>query len=179
MFGGLLNPLFWVLLHPLARKVRAAIRELGDAYHPVHLITGACQSVEQVRARFDAALATIDEVAERAKLPERCRDRINKARRVVPKLVAGVAFFHAQLDRALADLNLSPAVETTVRTQLLAGLYLQRAASWARNAAERAAFSALSANLLAQAYGPASAFMALDEFTRRARRQLARDIDDN
>jgi hypothetical protein len=148
-------------------KVREAIRELGDAYHPVHLITGVRQSVEQVRSRFDAALATIDEVAERAQLPERCRDRIDKARRVLPKLVAGVAFFYAQLDRALADLNLSPAVDATVRTQLLAGLYLQRAAGRARDAAERAAFKALSAKLLAQAYDPASAFMTLDEFSRR------------
>jgi hypothetical protein len=148
-------------------SVRKAIRELGDAYHPVHLITGALQSVEQVRARFDAALATIDEVAERAKLRESCRERIDKARRVLPKLVAGVAFFFGQLDRALAELDLTPAVDEVVRTQLLAGLYLARAAGRARDAAERAAFRALSTDLLAQAYDPLSAFMALDEPMRR------------
>lgn len=76
--------------------VRAAIRELGDAYHPVHLVTDLVQTVQQVHARFAAAFATIDEVAEQAQLSERCRERIDKARRVLPKLVAGLAFFQGQ-----------------------------------------------------------------------------------
>jgi hypothetical protein len=148
-------------------SVRAAIRELGMAYHPVHLVTGALQSVDEVRERFQAAFATVDEVAQRSGLSERCCERIDKARRVLPKLVAGVAFFYGQLERAIAELDLAPAVEGVVRTQLLAGLYLARAAGRARDGAERASLRALSAELLEKAFAPTSALMSLDEPTRR------------
>jgi hypothetical protein len=148
-------------------NVRAAIRELGDAYHPVHLVTGALQTADGVRERFAAAFTTIDDVATRARLPTRCRERIDKARRVLPKLVAGIVFFHGQLDRALAELDLAPAVLDVVRKQLVPGLYLARAARRARSAAERAAIVALSDTLLAQVHAASSPFMALDEVTRR------------
>jgi len=148
-------------------NVRAAVREIGDAYHPFHLVTGARQAVEQVQERVKAAFATIDEVADRARLSERCRERINKARRVQGKLVAGVAFCHGQLDRQLTALNLAPVVLEVVRTQLVPGLYLARAAAKARTVAERAAILAVSTSLLAQARDPTSPFMAIDEPVRQ------------
>jgi len=146
--------------------VRAAIRGIGNAYHPFDLATGAMRTAETVRELFAAAFATIDAVADRGQLSNRCRDRINKARRVMPKLVGTVAFFHGQLERALAELALSPAILEVVRSQLVPGLYLQRAARRARTAADRATIAAVSQSLLAQAYGPTSPFMALDQFAR-------------
>lgn len=147
--------------------VRAAIRAISDAYHPFDLATGALRSAEKVRALIATAFATIDEVADRARLVDRCRQRINKARRVMPKVEATVAFFHGELDRGLAKLNLDPAVLEIVRSQLVPGLYLERAARKARTAAERAAIVAVSQTLLAQARAPTSPFMSLDMPTRQ------------
>lgn len=118
--------------------VRAANRSLSDAYHPFDLATGALQSPQTVQSRFEAAFATIDEVVHRAGLSERCRKKINKARALVPKLVATLAFFHGELERSLAELDLAPAVLEVVRCQLVPGLYLARAARKARCATERA-----------------------------------------
>ena len=147
--------------------VRAAIREIGAAYHPFDLVTGAHQAADQVRVRLQTALAVINQVAEQAGLGERSRKRIHKAQRVQDKLVAGVAFFHGQLERHLATLNLTPAVLDVVRGRLVPGLYLARAAAKARTAAERTAIRAVSANLLAQAYAPTSPLMALEAPARQ------------
>jgi hypothetical protein len=147
--------------------VRAAIRAIGDAYHPFDLATGALHSAETVRSLIASAFATINEVADRAQLTDRCRRRIDKAHRVMPKLVATVAFFHGQLERALAELDLTPAILDLVRTQLAPGLYLERAARTARTVAERAAIMAVSQSMLAQARAPSSPFMTLDEPARQ------------
>lgn len=147
--------------------VRAAIRGIGDAYHPFDLSTGALRSSNTVRSLIDTAFATIDQIADRVRLSDRCRQRIDKARRVMPKLVATVAFFHGHLDRTLAELNLPSAVLDVVRTQLLPGLYLARVARSARSAAEAAALSATSDSLLARARAPTSPFMTLDPLRRQ------------
>jgi hypothetical protein len=148
-------------------SVRAANRSLSDAYHPFDLSTGAAQSPQTVHARFQAAFATIDEVVHRAGLSDRCRKKINKARALVPKLVATVAFFHGELERTLAELDLAPAVLEVVRFQLVPGLYLARAARKARSATERAAIRAVSDTLLAQARSASSPVMALDHASRQ------------
>jgi len=146
--------------------VRDAVRSLSDAYHVVDLKTGALQSVDALRSRLEEAMAIIDAVSDRARLASRCRERIDKARRVLPKLVAGLAFFHGELDRALAALDLTPAVLDVVRTELLPGRYLARTAKRARSAAEGASLRDRSHALLAKARAPAGAFMALDPQTR-------------
>ncbi len=143
-------------------KARQAMRDVGHAYHPFDLSTGAPRGADAVRALFASAMTTIDEVAVRANLSERCLERIDKARRVLGKLAASVAFFHGQLDRTLAELDLAPAVLATVRTQLVPGLYLARAARRARTATERAAIRAVSQTLFDLAFASTSPFMLLD-----------------
>ncbi len=147
--------------------VRAANRSLSDFYHPFDLSTGAAQSPQTAQARFQTAFATIDEVVQRANLSERCCKKINKAQALVPKFVATLAFFHGELERTLAELDLAPAVSEVVRSQLVPGLYLARAARRARCATERAAIRAVSDALLAQARSASSPFMALDQARRQ------------
>jgi hypothetical protein len=147
--------------------VQAANRSMSDIDHPFDLSTGAAQSPQTAQGRFQAAFATIDEVVHRAGLSERCCKKIDKARALVPKLVATLAFFHGELERTLADLDLAPAVLEVVCSQLVPGLYLARAARKARSATERAAIRAVSDTLLTQARSATSPFMALDHATRQ------------
>jgi len=154
-------------------NVKAAIRSLSAAYHPYDLATGVLRTAEGVRTAFAEAFAVIDDVAQRANLAERCRERIDKARRVGPKFVATIAFFHGQLARVLDSLALDPDALEVVRTMLVPGLYLARAASRVRTAAERAAILATSHALLAQARAPTGAYMALCPSVRRHIETLA------
>lgn len=154
-------------------NVKAAVRSLSSAYHPYDLATGALRTADMIRDAFTSAFATIDDVAGRANLPERCRERVAKARRVLPKFVEAAAFFHGQLERALEALTLAPAVLGVVRGELLPGLYLARAAARARSAADRATITAVSQALLAKARAPASPFMALCPAVRQHVERIA------
>ena len=127
---------------------RRAIRRIGDAFHPFDLTTAARQSARQVEAHIRDAFETIDAVIDRAGLSQKCRDRIDKARRLIPAFRASMAFFQAQLDRTLAGLELDPQVEHAARDLLAPGLYLLRAADRARSANDKHAIRALAEHLL-------------------------------
>jgi hypothetical protein len=53
--------------------VRAGVRGIGDAYHPVDLCTGALRGADTVRSLIDSSFATIDRIATRVRLSDRCR----------------------------------------------------------------------------------------------------------
>ena len=71
--------------------VREAIRKLSTIYHPYALADGTPQQPDVGEAAFHQAFADIDEVADRAQLSQRCRDRIDKVRRVVDQMVGTIA----------------------------------------------------------------------------------------
>lgn len=78
--------------------VRNAKAEIGQVYHPYNLNTGQRQDSETVSDFladcFDRIhTATVD-------LTDRCKKRVNKAKRVVDSMVATIAFFF-QIDRNL------------------------------------------------------------------------------
>jgi hypothetical protein len=152
---------------------RQAVRDLSSAYHPFDLATGESRSAEAVTKLFQQAFATLDTVADRANLAQRARQRIDKARRVVPKLVASVAFFHRQLDCALTSLQLGPDVLEVVRTQLVPGLYLTQAARRTRTAAERLVIQTTANTLLASARAATSPLARLDTATSQRVEELA------
>ena len=83
-------------------QAREAIRGLGDDDHPFALSSGAAQEAEQVRERLESRLATLESLAAEAKLSKGCRERLAKARRVLPGLVAAVAFFWTRVRLATA-----------------------------------------------------------------------------
>lgn len=147
--------------------VKAAVRGLGDAYHLVDLETGQLQDADTVEQRMRAAFVTIDEIAERSDLSEKRRRHIDKARRLVPKFRAHMAFALGELQAALTRLNLAPAVLDVVNEQLIGGLYLLRAAARARSTEERERLKTLADHLLDGARSPQSPLVALDLATQQ------------
>jgi hypothetical protein len=134
-------------------RMRGAIRGLGTDYHPFDLTTGAPQSAEQVQQRLEARFATIEQLATEAELPEHCRARIAKARRVLGGLVAALAFFWVRVRARVACWP--SALGGVWQESLLAGAYLRRASGKVAKAAGRAALRAVAETCLAQAVAPA------------------------
>ena len=95
------------------------------------------QSAKQLRVLLEARFAVIDSIADRAGLTERCRKKIDKARRVVDAMVDTVAFVHTEIAVRIAGLEISPAERTEVARRLVPGLYLERVAGRAKQAEER------------------------------------------
>ncbi len=158
-----------------ADQTREAIRSLSTAYHPVDLQTGELRSAATIEAEFDRAVATIDETVDALDLSDRRRDKVAEAKRVLPKMIALVAFFFTHLNRRLEALGVSEEIASIVRETLVPAFYLQQVARRRCSAAERDRRLALSRTLLARAYAPGSAFAALPADLRRQLERLADD----
>jgi hypothetical protein len=75
---------------------------------------------------------------------------VDKARRVLPKMVGTIAFFYAELGRQLAELSLSAPVHAYVMHARVPAAYLARLAQRAATVAERTHLLALRQTLLDQ-----------------------------
>lgn len=132
----------------LKDDVYAAIRSLGTAYHPVNPSTGASRDADTVDAELNAAMATLNAAAESIGLSEKRRALIAKASRVLPKMVATITFFYAEIGRQLATLPLPQAVCTYAQSVLIPAAYLSRLAGCAATVSQREALLATRQGLL-------------------------------
>ncbi len=130
----------------------ADMRKISDDYHPFDLKTGALQNEESVEAKLNAGFDTMEKWATRLELTQWAQKKIAKARRVLPLMVATIAFFWKLTEQRFAELNfLAENDRRQLMENLLGGLYLQRAAKKARNAADRKRIQAMSDHLLQNA----------------------------
>ena len=116
--------------------VRAAVRDLGDRYHPVDLATGALLSGDTVESRLLEGLDAIWESAARAGLGDRSArviESIAKAQRVLPSLVEWVRAWHRMVSVHVAALGLSVSERAWMLSSLLPAVYLDRLARRGRD----------------------------------------------
>ena len=111
--------------------VRNAKAEIGRVYHPYDLKTGKRQDSDTVSELLSDCFdeihkATID-------LSDRCKDRVNKAQRVVGGMVATIAFFFQMIDIYLDNIQLSDRDRYLMHNYLIPGHYLKLAASKERD----------------------------------------------
>ena len=111
--------------------VRNAKAEIGRVYHPYDLKTGKRQDPDTVSELLSDCFdeihkATID-------LSDRCKDRVNKAQRVVGGMVATIAFFFQMIDIYLDNIQLSDRDRYLMHNYLIPGHYLKLAASKERD----------------------------------------------
>jgi len=130
-------------------QVRVALRGLGEADHPFDLDSGRAQDAATVERRLTESLARLETLAQTARLPEASRQRLAKARRVLPGLVAAIAFFWLRV-RAAATQRYGPQSWVWVE-RLVAGMYLGGVAAKAPKAARRGALRAVAEQCLGEA----------------------------
>jgi Family of unknown function (DUF6399) len=130
-------------------QARAAIRGLGEADHPFDLDNGRAQDAATVERRLTEAFTRLETLAQTARLSEASRQRLAKARRVLPGLVAAIAFFWLRV-RAAATQRYGPQSWVWVE-RLVAGMYLGGVAAKAPKAARRGVLRAVAAQCLGEA----------------------------
>ena len=118
--------------HTQREAMQRDVRQISASYHPFDLTTGAPRSSDTVENELQAAFARMKELAEAAGLGKRREALLAKAARVVPWLVATIAWFHKRVAERVAALSLPAAVAAVVHTELIPGLYLLRVARRAR-----------------------------------------------
>lgn len=130
-------------------RARAAVRGFGEDDHPFDLSSGTPQGAPAVQRRLEGRLEALAAVARAADLQGGWRARLAKARRVVPGLVAAVAYFWLRVRAAVAASYGAGAWPWAER--LVAGMYLRQAAPKAKGAERRQQLRALAAACLAEA----------------------------
>ena len=149
----------------VARKERAKeiLQEIGDAYHPFDLATGAPRQTEQVKECLEKNFSDLDQIALEASLSERSIQHIDKARRLVPSMLETITFFWSMVSTSLKDLSFPLNIEHAMRQNLIPAYYLQYAAGKAKTAAQRQAIQKVIKKLLAPLLAPDGPFSVLDE----------------
>jgi hypothetical protein len=130
-------------------RARAAVRGFGEDDHPFDLATGVPQGAPEVQRRLAGRLTALADVAEEAGLAGKGRERLAKAWRVVPGLVAAVAYFWGRVRQAVATAYGAQAWPWAER--LVAGMYLRQVAAKVKGADRRRQLRALADACLAEA----------------------------
>jgi hypothetical protein len=134
---------------------RQAIRGVGDDYHPVDLNTGELRPLQAIEAALEKHFESARAVVMAANLNQRAVAGIEKAARVLPTMVATLAFFLTEATHAITVLGLAPLEHQMAVEVLLPALYLDSAAKKAKTAARRRQIAALAETLRRRAYAAA------------------------
>ncbi len=153
------------LEHAIARKERAKeiLGEIGSAYHPFDLSTGAPRQAEDVAQLIGKSFSDLDTIAREAPLSDRAIQHIEKARRLVPSMVETIAFFWSMISISLKELDLPLDIELAMTQNLIPAFYLRFAAGKAKKAVDRKAILEVSEQLLLPLRGPGGPLSALEK----------------
>jgi hypothetical protein len=159
-------------------QVQAAIRGLGDDYHPFDAQTGQAVSVEQMRQRLEQRFETVERLADEASVSESGQAKIAKARRVLPRLLSSLVWFWHSVGLLVKSLELQdPAVERALYEQLMPGLYWTAAAERGRTAEDKKRLRGLAVGLLEKAWSAGGALDRLEpELQARVKRVCAEAV---
>jgi hypothetical protein len=147
-------------------RVRQAARGISRDYHPFDLQTGTPRDAATVQQDILERFERIDQVANEARLSDKCRARIDKARRLVPQMVATIALIHTLIREKLAALDLAPEMHDVMKNGLIPLHYLSLRVRKAKTAAERADLRGTISVLQQRLEGPGSALATLPESER-------------
>lgn len=143
-----------------------AIRGISKEYHPYDIETGKPKSAEEVSSALEQRFAKIENIASEAQLPERCTKRVEKAKRVVPNMVATIAFFFLSVRAKVEAFCLAPEIEQVVYNDIIPGIYLALASEKAKNSDERRQLREKSDVLLGRILTESSPLNSLDNADR-------------
>jgi hypothetical protein len=119
-------------------SMKEQIRGLSESYHPFDLETGSLRSSEKVEADLEEHFDAIYTLAEEVNLSQRCHSLIDKAHRVLPLMVATIAFFHETTKKWVEELSVTEDIERFILECWIPGRYLELVAQRARDPEKRA-----------------------------------------
>ena len=147
-------------------RVREAARGISDAYHPFDLKTGAVRDAATVQADLQRRFAQIDQVADEVGLGEKCRALLDKARRLVPQMVATISLIHSMIRQHVEALDLGSEVEDAMFHLLIPLHYLRLRVRKTKTAEARADLKRTIAGLQQAVDAPGSVLARLPEPVR-------------
>ena len=127
--------------------VATAKADIGQVYHPYNLETGEKQDEEQVSGLLGCCFGRI--YARIIDLSVKCKNKVDKAHRVVNSMVATIAFYFHMIELHMDNQKISARDREVMHNYLIPGFYLQEAASKEKDKKKKAAMLKKSQKLLA------------------------------
>jgi hypothetical protein len=156
------------------QRVKEAIRGLGDDYHPFDATTAEAVQPEPLRQRLQGRLEVVAQAASAAGVSEACEKKIRKVRRLLPQLVATLAWFWLQVRQVVGQAGWSEGQRELFEGKVLAWAYWEQASRRGRDAAHRQQLREL-AERCQQAVQADPLWDGIPEGQRRQMRALARE----
>jgi hypothetical protein len=110
-------------------KVAQSIRAIGHASHVVDLDRGVRRNGKLIAGDIQAQIDTLRTIAQQEGLSQVCRERIEKAERVVPTMQATIEFVSGYVRQRVSQLDLTPPASSALHAHLIPSYYLERVAS--------------------------------------------------
>jgi hypothetical protein len=140
-------------------QVSQRIRAIGHAYHFVDLERGVRRNGKLIAGDIQCHIDTIRTIAQQEGLSETCRERLDKAERVVPTMQATVAFVSGYVGQQIKQLELAPPQSFAMPAHLIPSYDLDRVAS-TRTVTAGAPLRALAERLRTPLFVPGGALGA-------------------
>jgi hypothetical protein len=155
------------------RRAREARCGVSKDYHPFDLSTGKPMESSQVQERLDMHFKTLHAIADEAKLSQGADDRIAKAQRVLPSMIATIVFFWNMIEQMIERLDCSEELKLIWKNELVAGYYVACAARRCTESEEAKRLTELSEAILSRARSPDQPLGQLPESIRLELEQQA------
>jgi hypothetical protein len=152
-------------------------RAIGHAYHFVDLERGVRRNGKLIAGDIHAQINMIRTIARQEGLSQACLERIEKAKRVVPKMQATIEFASGYVQQQVHQLALPQTESYAMHAHLIPSYYLERVAS-TQTVTEGASLRALAARLRTPLFAPGGAFSALSEVEQERLKQEAAKLAD-
>jgi len=158
-------------------QVTQSIRAIGHAYHFVDLERGVRRNGKLIAGDIQAQIDTIRTLAQQAGLSQACCDRIEKARRVVPKMQATIEFVSGYVRQQVKQLELAPPQSFAMHAHLIPSYYLERVAT-TRPRREGTPLRELAERIRTPLFEPGGALSALPPVEQDRLKQKAATLAD-
>jgi hypothetical protein len=109
-------------------QVQESIRGIGHDYHFVDLERGVRRNGPLIASDIQGHIEQVRTVAQHEGLSQSCLERIEKAKRVVPKMQATIEFVSGYVGQQVEQLDLTPPVSFAMHAKLIPSYYLDRVA---------------------------------------------------
>jgi len=156
------------------QQVKQAIRGLGDDYHPFDAATGEALQPEALRTRLEGRLEVVEKEAEKAGVSDACEKKIRRVRKLLPQLVATLAWFWLQVRALGVEQGWSEGRQELLRGPVLAWAYWEQASRRGRDAAHKRRLRELAGRCRVRVEASAE-WQGLSEQQRQRMEGLARE----
>lgn len=109
----------------LKERTKTEIRGIGLDYHPINLVLGHINKADGVKRDLEERFESLYVIADELELAEHSIKRIEKAERLVPQMVATIAFFWKMVETIITGSILPKDVVTYIYDTLIPLAYLK------------------------------------------------------